>query len=224
MPPSRCINWWRLCCSKWGIKRWSLIGSYRKDNAQDQCFSTSGRRTHAGTREKSWGAHERNWNVWIFVFVSTMERYITDCGVFTPCKNCNIEIRSRDYATVDEAVFPPCRAELCRTVTSRASPRLSRCQAKALNTWTTQEWGGATWPRDHVSSDVTRFNSDATIEAPLEGARSRVILGGRQPWKVRGWRRSERVIRSDRFQLSEGVQSSRLRVRVISEVKWSEEE
>jgi hypothetical protein len=36
-----------------------------------------------------------------------------------------------------------------------------------------------------------------------------VVLGGRQPWKVRSWRRSDRVIRSDRFQLSEGVQSSR---------------
>jgi hypothetical protein len=33
------------------------------------------------------------------------------CGLFTPCKNCNIETRSRDYATVDEAVFSPCRAE-----------------------------------------------------------------------------------------------------------------
>jgi hypothetical protein len=33
------------------------------------------------------------------------------CGVFTPCKNCNIETRSLDYATVDEAVFSPCRAE-----------------------------------------------------------------------------------------------------------------
>jgi hypothetical protein len=33
------------------------------------------------------------------------------CGVFTPCKNCNIETRSHDYATVDEALFSPCRAE-----------------------------------------------------------------------------------------------------------------
>jgi hypothetical protein len=32
-------------------------------------------------------------------------------GVFTPCKNCNFETRYRDYATVDEAVFSPCRAE-----------------------------------------------------------------------------------------------------------------
>jgi hypothetical protein len=38
-------------------------------------------------------------------------RLCTYCGVFTPCKNCNIETRSRDYATVDEAVFSPCRAE-----------------------------------------------------------------------------------------------------------------
>jgi hypothetical protein len=36
---------------------------------------------------------------------------------------------------------------------------------------------------------------------------------------VRSWRRSDRVIRSDSFQLSEGVHSSRLRVGVISEVK-----
>jgi hypothetical protein len=50
-------------------------------------------------------------------------------------------------------------------------------------------------------------------------ARLYVVLGGRQPWKVCSWRRSDRVIRSDRFQLSEGVQSYRLRVRVISEVK-----
>jgi hypothetical protein len=39
------------------------------------------------------------------------------CGVFTPCNNCNIEIRSHNYASVDEAVFSPCRAE-----PSRAEP------------------------------------------------------------------------------------------------------
>jgi hypothetical protein len=50
-------------------------------------------------------------------------------------------------------------------------------------------------------------------------ARLEAVLGGRQPWKVRSWRRSDRVIRIDRFQLREEVQSSRLRVRVISEVK-----
>jgi hypothetical protein len=40
-------------------------------------------------------------------------------GVFTPCKNCNIETRSRDYATVDEAVFSPCRAKESQTELSR---------------------------------------------------------------------------------------------------------
>jgi hypothetical protein len=90
------------------------------------------------------------------------------CGVFTPCKNCNIETRSHDYATVEEAVFSPCRAEPRCAVPWRVAhrlawPRLVCCQATAINTWMTQEWGG-------VSSDVTRFNSDATIEAPLEGA------------------------------------------------------
>jgi hypothetical protein len=38
------------------------------------------------------------------------------CGIFTPCKNCDVETRSRGYATVDEAVF-----SLSRTMTSRAS-------------------------------------------------------------------------------------------------------
>jgi hypothetical protein len=45
-----------------------------------------------------------------------------------------------------------------------------------------------------------------------------------KPLKVSNWRRSDRVIRSDRFQLGEGVQSSQLRVRVISEVKRIEVE
>jgi hypothetical protein len=51
-------------------------------------------------------------------------------------------------------------------------------------------------------------------EAPLN-----VVLGGKQPRKILSWRRSVCVIKNDKFQLSEGVQSSRLRVRVISEVK-----
>jgi hypothetical protein len=50
------------------------------------------------------------------IWLDTDEMY---CGVFTPCKNCNIKTRSHDYATIDEAVFSPCRDE------SRiASPRL----------------------------------------------------------------------------------------------------
>jgi hypothetical protein len=42
--------------------------------------------------------------------------------VFTPYKNCNIETRSRDYATVDEVVFSPCRAEQCQAEPSRGEP------------------------------------------------------------------------------------------------------
>jgi hypothetical protein len=55
----------------------------------------------------------------------------------------NLETRSRDYVTIDEAVFSPCQAELCRVVTSRAS---ARCQATAINTWKMQEWGWVTRP------------------------------------------------------------------------------
>jgi hypothetical protein len=47
------------------------------------------------------------------------------CGVFTPWKNCSIETRSRVYATVDEAVFSPSRAEPSRAVTSRSSRRIA---------------------------------------------------------------------------------------------------
>jgi hypothetical protein len=48
------------------------------------------------------------------------------CGVFTPCKNCNIETRSHDYATVDgSGVFSePSPAELSRDESRIASPRL----------------------------------------------------------------------------------------------------
>jgi hypothetical protein len=51
-----------------------------------------------------------------------LEFFFIYCGVFTPRKNCNIETRSRDYATVNEAVFSPCRAEQSRTKPSRAEP------------------------------------------------------------------------------------------------------
>jgi hypothetical protein len=81
------------------------------------------------------------------------------CGVFTPCKNCNTERRSRNYATVDEAVFSPCRTELCRAV-----PRDSCMDDARVG--------------DHVSSDDAPFNSDATIEVPLEGALSTCLIKG----------------------------------------------
>jgi hypothetical protein len=48
------------------------------------------------------------------------------CRIKELLSHGNIEIRSRDYATVDEAVFSPCLVEpSCRAVTSRASPRIA---------------------------------------------------------------------------------------------------
>jgi hypothetical protein len=35
------------------------------------------------------------------------EFFVVKSLIFTQCKNCNIETRSRDYATVDEVVFSP---------------------------------------------------------------------------------------------------------------------
>jgi hypothetical protein len=55
------------------------------------------------------------------------------CGVFTPCKNCNIETRSPGYATVEEAVFSPYRAEPSRTEPSRASRRNAPLRLLPLN-------------------------------------------------------------------------------------------
>jgi hypothetical protein len=89
----------------------------------------------------------------------------TYCGVFTPCMNCNIKTSSRDYATVDEAVFSPCRAEPWRVSHHVASPRLVCCQDTAINTWTTQEWGRDTWPRQQwrhesaVTQQLTPFSA-----------------------------------------------------------------
>jgi hypothetical protein len=47
----------------------------------------------------------------------------------------NLESRSRDYATIDEAVFSPCRADLCRVVSCRASPR--SFLGDTVNAWMT---------------------------------------------------------------------------------------
>jgi hypothetical protein len=52
---------------------------------------------------------------------------VSYCGVFTPCKNCNIETRSHDYAIVDEAVFSSFRGEqnLAEAWTSHSSRHLT---------------------------------------------------------------------------------------------------
>jgi hypothetical protein len=47
------------------------------------------------------------------------------CSVFTPCNIFNITTRSRDYATVDEAVFSPCRAEPSRALQCRDESRIT---------------------------------------------------------------------------------------------------
>jgi hypothetical protein len=68
------------------------------------------------------------------------------CGVFTPRRSCNLETRPRDYATVDEEVFSPCRAESRSAVPWRvASPRL--LPDNSYKTWMTQDWEMVTWPR-----------------------------------------------------------------------------
>jgi hypothetical protein len=55
----------------------------------------------------------------------------------------NIEICSRDYATVDEMVFAPCWAELSHA---------------AINTWIMQEWGRVTWRHaPAVTQQLKRF-------------------------------------------------------------------
>jgi hypothetical protein len=46
------------------------------------------------------------------------------CDVFTPCKNYDIETCSRDYTTVEEAVFSPSQALPCRDESRIASPHL----------------------------------------------------------------------------------------------------
>jgi hypothetical protein len=53
--------------------------------------------------------------------VQRIDYCIKYCGVVTPCKNYNIETRSRDYATVDEAVFSPCLAKQSQPETSRVA-------------------------------------------------------------------------------------------------------
>jgi hypothetical protein len=63
------------------------------------------------TRHLDVSVHNRVWNYKGYTISRIVEEWIMYCGVFTPCKNCNLETRSHDYATVDEAVFSPCRAE-----------------------------------------------------------------------------------------------------------------
>jgi hypothetical protein len=85
------------------------------------------------------------------------------------------------------------------------SPRF--CQATAINTWMTQEWGRVTWPRQqwhhalqqwhhafqqwHNNWSVSRV-SDQGFIGKTE-ARCESVLDERQLWKVRNWRRADHV-------------------------------
>jgi hypothetical protein len=81
-----------------------------------------------------------------------LQNSVKYCGVFTPCNKYNIETRSSDYATLDEVVFSPCRAETISSMPWRvahrlASRRLVCCQATTIYSWMTQVFGGVTWQR-----------------------------------------------------------------------------
>jgi hypothetical protein len=82
------------------------------------------------------------------------------CGVFAPCKNCNIETRSHDYATVDETVFSPCGAEPSRDESRTTSPRL-------LPGNSYKHLDDARMGKGHLTATAvtSHVSSDATIEA-----------------------------------------------------------
>jgi hypothetical protein len=144
------------------------------------------------------------------------------CGVFMPCKNCNIETHSHDYATADEAVFSLCQAKLRRVVHYVASTHIICCQAT--------EWGRVMWQRHAFQqwcnnrSTVGRSISHVSDQGFIgeTEARSWVVLGSRQLRKVRSWRRSDSVnwrLCVSSFQLSDSFQ---FRTRWVnwSKVKW----
>jgi hypothetical protein len=87
----------------------------------------------------------------------------------------------------------------------RWGKHVSRCQATAINFWMTQERGGDMWPRQQwrnnrstVGRSVSRVWS-RVYRRDWSSFRARWVLGGGQPREV----------------------SPRLRVRGISELKWS---
>jgi hypothetical protein len=90
----------------------------------------------------------------------------------------NIETHSHDYATVDEAVFSPCRDESHIASYRLASSRLVCCQATAINTWMTQEWGGVTWPRQQWCHAFQQWrNNWSTIERSISCMSDQGFIG-----------------------------------------------
>jgi hypothetical protein len=57
----------------------------------------------------------------------------------------------------------PNRAEVCPAMTSPASPRFICCQATAINSWMTQEWGGVTWQRQQWRHAFQQWRNNWSI-------------------------------------------------------------
>jgi hypothetical protein len=134
------INQWYLC----GESQITFSFTYKYKHTQN-LPSRNMQNNNSGKKRKLYNKI----NKIELYFIFFLNKY---CGVFMPCKNCNIETPSRDYAIVDEAVFSPCRAEQSRSELRKAEPiqavnkslfashRLtSCCQATAINTWMMQE-------------------------------------------------------------------------------------
>jgi hypothetical protein len=68
-----------------------------------------------------------------------------------------------------------------------------------------QQYGGVTWPlcQQWCHAFPRWHNSKSIVAFSVGGSRGKWVLGGRQPWKVRSLRRSDGVIWSDSFQLSQ---------------------
>jgi hypothetical protein len=90
------------------------------------------------------------------------------CGVFTLCKNCNIETLQRLRNSRRSGVFSvlsraePNRAEPSRTEPSRDKSRIASPRLLPGNSYKRKSEEGSP---DLISSDVTCFNTDATIGA-----------------------------------------------------------
>jgi hypothetical protein len=118
---------WLLCY------RWSMRSNCRRCLAMDIRFDSYNQafRQHATLLFKLWMLYniKWHWKMISIVYRQTWKQswYISRyCGVFTPCKNRNIETRSRYYTIVDKAVFSPCCAEDSRPEPRRAEAWTSR--------------------------------------------------------------------------------------------------
>jgi hypothetical protein len=102
---------------------------------------------------------EQNIKIKIYTFTHVMSPPLFSyCGVLTPCKSCNIETHSHDYATVCEAVF-----SLWQVAHRLTSLCLVCCQATAINTWMTQEWRRVTWTYQQWRHVFQRWHNNWSV-------------------------------------------------------------